>query len=204
MEGSESNGHVRVLVAEDDRLVRELMCELLRRDGYEAIAVESGEQALDAAAAEPPALVLLDINLPGLSGYEVCSKLRRLYRDSLAIVFVSGVRVESYDRVAGLLVGADDYIVKPFAPDEFLGRVRGALRRVEPNGNVLSLLTPREREVLTLLADGLEQAAIAERLVISSKTVASHIERILGKLGVRSRAQAVAVAYREGLVSIPA
>jgi two-component system, LuxR family, response regulator FixJ len=194
----------RVLVIEDDAGIRELICAVLERDGYDSVPIESGEEALEAAAEELPALALLDVNLPGISGYEVCAALRRRYRDALAIVFVSGDRVESYDRVAGLLVGADDYIVKPFAPDELLGRVRAALRRVGSSEGTLSLLTPREREVLALLADGLEQTEIAERLVISSKTVASHIERILGKLGVRSRAQAVAFAYRERLVPIPA
>jgi DNA-binding NarL/FixJ family response regulator len=78
--------------------------------------------------------------------------------------------------------------------------VRALLRRAD-RANGGSSLTPREREVLQLLAEGLEQSEIAERLVISSKTVASHIERILAKLGVRSRAQAVAAAFREGLVS---
>src|SRR5207248_4867867 len=159
---------------------------------FEAVCAECGEEALAFAELERPDAALLDVNLPGICGYEICAALRRRYRDELAIVFVSGERVESFDRVAGLLVGADDYIVKPFAPDELLARLRAALRRLEPNAGVAPLLTPREREVLTLLAEGLEQNEIAERLVISPKTVGSHIERILGKLGVRSRAQAVA------------
>ena len=194
--------HARVLIADDDEGARTFMRDLFELDGFETVTAACGRTALAAARAERPALALLDINLPQLCGYEVCDALRRLYGDSVAIIFVSGERVESFDRVAGLLVGADDYVVKPFAPDELLGRARTALRRVNPNGAKASALTKRERQVLALLADGLEQREIAERLVISTKTVSSHIERILAKLGVRSRAQAVALAFRDKLVQV--
>lgn len=191
----------RVLIADDDEGARTLVQELLEQDGLETVTASCGKSALELARDEEPALVVLDVNLPVLSGYEVCAALRRLYGDSLPILFLSGERVESYDRVAGFLVGADDYVVKPFALDELLARVRALLRRSGRANGGKPPLTPREREVLELLAQGLEQREIAERLVISTKTVASHIERILPKLGVRSRAQAVAAAYRDGLVS---
>ena len=116
----------------------------------------------------------------------------------MPVVFVSGSRTESYDRVAGLLVGANDYIVKPYAPDELLTRVRHLVRRSQAlSPSVTARLTDREREVLQLLATGLRQDDIAERLFISRKTVGTHIGNILRKLGVRSQAQAVVVAYRE-------
>ena len=123
------------------------------------------------------------------------------FGDALPVVFVSGERTESFDRVAGLQLGADDYLSKPFAPDELIAR----LRRLLPDSELPAdekgrpALTPREEEVLKLLASGLAQGEIAKELVISPKTVASHIERILAKLGVNSRAQAVAVAHRTGL-----
>jgi DNA-binding NarL/FixJ family response regulator len=189
-----------VLIAEDDAGVRTLIQNVLELEGYDTVSASSGTEALAAARAERPSLAILDVKLPGLSGYEVCDALRKLYGESLPILFVSGERVESYDRVAGLLIGADDYLVKPLAADELCARVRALLRRADRDSGGSSL-TPRELEVLQLLAEGLEQGEIAERLVISSKTVASHIERILAKLGVRSRAQAVAAAFREGLVS---
>jgi DNA-binding NarL/FixJ family response regulator len=97
-----------------------------------------------------------------------------------------------------------DYLAKPFAPDELLARIRAVLRsrsavaRMTPA--LESCLTAREREVLALLGDGASQTDIAARLVISPKTVAAHIDHILHKLGVHSRAQAVAVAYRDGLL----
>ncbi len=191
----------RVLIADDDEGIRSLLRETLEGAGYQTVATESGDEAVDAAQRERPSAAVLDINMPGHSGYEVCAAIRRLYGASVAIIFVSGERVESFDRVAGFLVGADDYLVKPFAPDELLERLRAALRHVDSNGYTVPALTPREQEVLQLLALGLTQAEIAEQLSISPKTVGTHIERILSKLGVRSRAQAVAAAYRGHLVA---
>ena len=191
-----------VFVIDDDAGERQLVAGLLERAGYTTIGFESGEDALVAGATQPPAVVILDIKLPGISGYEVCRQLKEVFGSSLPVLFISGVRVEPFDRAAGLLVGADDYIVKPFEPDELLARVRTHLapraRAVEPSPSA-EVLTPRELEVLRLLAEGLAQAEIAERLVISPKTVSTHIQHVLEKLGVHSRAQAVAAAHRLGL-----
>ena len=121
----------------------------------------------------------------------------------MPIVFVSGARTESYDRVAGLLLGADDYIVKPYAPDELLARVRHLVRRSQSVASpVTGSLTKREREVLRLLADGLRQDEIAEQLFISRKTVSTHVSNILRKLGVRTQTQAVALAFRDEFTDI--
>jgi DNA-binding response OmpR family regulator len=191
-----------VLVIDDDECLLELVGLLLREAGYEPVLASSAAGGLEAARARRPRLVILDVNLPILSGYEVCRLLRAEFGDGMPIVFISGERTESYDRVAGLLLGADDYLTKPFAPDELLARVRGLLRRSAPalTGRLASL-TAREREVLELLTQGRTQREIAETLVIAPRTCGKHIERILGKLSVRSRAQAIAVAYREELVA---
>jgi DNA-binding NarL/FixJ family response regulator len=191
-----------ILIAEDDECVAELLRALVEAAGYDAVVALTGDEALELARDEIPAVAILDVNLPGVSGYEVCYELRRVHGRALPILFVSGDRTESYDRVAGLLLGADDYLVKPFAPDELLVRVRSLIRRSAPAAASRVSLTSRELEVLRLLSDGLDQATIAERLVISPKTVGTHIERILGKLGARSRAQAVAIAYRDALVAV--
>jgi DNA-binding NarL/FixJ family response regulator len=190
-----------VVIADEDAASRSVLASFLEAAGYEVTQVVSGDEALRAARAIAPSVVLLEIPLSGFSGYEVCRTLRAEFGDELPIVFVSGSRTESYDRVAGLLVGANDYIVKPYAPDELLTRVRNLVRRSRPFAPaVAAQLTKREREVLRLLADGLVQREIAERLYISTKTVATHVEHILQKLGVRSRTQAVALAYREDLL----
>ena len=148
---------------------------------------------------------MLDVSLPGCSGYEVCSRLRQTFGQTIGIVFLSGERTESLDHVAGLLLGADDYVAKPFDPDELVARVRAILRRgAHEVPKQRSGLTRREQQVLQLLAEGQAQAEIASELVISTKTVGTHIEHILAKLEVRSRAQAVALAYREDLLSASA
>jgi two-component system, OmpR family, response regulator len=192
----------KLLIVDDDAAFREYARLLLDRFGHGITEAGDGDEALEAAALERPSLVLLDIDLPGASGYEICRALRDVYGEDLPIVFVSGRRIEQLDLVAGLLIGADDYLVKPFQAAELLARVRRHLSRAphSTNGGAGASLTPREQEILGLLAGGLDQRSIAERLVISPKTVATHIQRILGKLGVRSRAQAVAYAHRHGLV----
>lgn len=191
-----------ILVVEDDDHVRAMLVELFERAGHTVEAVATGEDAVAAARAARPALVVLDVQLPGVSGYEVCRMLRCEFGDGLPILFLSGERVEALDRVAGLLLGGDDYVAKPFAPDEMLARVRLLLRRTGgAAGGRFDVLTSREREILDLLAAGLDQNAIAAQLVISPRTVATHVEHILGKLGVRSRTQAVALALRGGSVT---
>jgi DNA-binding NarL/FixJ family response regulator len=206
-----TNGGARVLVVEDDANCRALVVELLERIGCSTREASSGLEALAMVDAFPPQLVLLEVDVPLVTGYEVCYQVRAQHGSSVRIIFLSGTRVEAMDRVGGLLIGADDYIVKPFDPDELVARVRVQLRagergsrRVErraPSAPAAGKLTNREREVFTLLADGYNQNAIADELVISSKTVGTHIQRMLEKLGVHSRAEAVALAHNEGLLN---
>jgi DNA-binding NarL/FixJ family response regulator len=186
-----------VLVADDDRKARKELVEVLVSAGYTVHEVSRGDEAIAIAREHRPSLAILEIPLPGLSGYEVCRTLKSELGANFPVLFLSGQRTESYDRVAGFMVGADDYLVKPYAPDELLARLRRLDVRSAPLGGQRSDLTPREAEVLELLAEGLRQGEIAERLVISPRTVGTHIEHVLRKLGVRSRAQAVALVLRE-------
>ena len=200
-----------ILVADHEPACRDRITRLLRRIGFETAETPTGPETLEAAARLKPSLVVLDVSLPDVSGYEVCRELRDEYGHQLGIIFVSRERTTPADRVAGLLVGADDYIVKPFDDDELLARARGVLRRIEPPSGLAeepetevvgALLTVREREVLRFLARGQSQAQIAEQLFISPKTVGGHIQRILTKLDVHSRAHAVALAHRHGLADV--
>jgi DNA-binding NarL/FixJ family response regulator len=192
-----------ILVVDDDAAFRSFVSELFEGSGYRSSQLASGAAVLPAVADERPAAVLLDVQLPGLNGYEVCRQLRDLYGDSIAIVFISGERTEALDRAGGLLLGADDYLVKPVDPGELIARVRRLVdspssnRHAASSNGKLRSLTQREHEVLDLLAEGFRQEEIASRLAISPKTVATHIQRILGKLEVRSRAEAVAAVLRE-------
>jgi len=124
------NGHV--LIVEDELSIAELVRAYLERDGYSVTWARSGEQALVEIDRHPVRLVVLDIGLPGIDGFEVCRRLRA--RTGVPIVILSA-RDDEVDRVAGLEAGADDYVVKPFSPRELVARVKAVLRRAEPNGN---------------------------------------------------------------------
>lgn len=193
-----------IVIADGDENGRALAAAALVRAGYETIEVSTGSAALDAVRANGVALVVLEVGLPDMTGYEVCRELRSQRGEELPIFFLSGLRTEPLDRVAGLLLGADDFIVKPFDPDELVARVRRfvnrkALMRDVALGDPGSpQLTRREVEVLNLLVEGRRQKEIAVQLVISQKTVATHIQNLLGKFGVHSRAELIARAYMLG------
>ena len=203
-----------VLVVDADDSSRTYIGALLAQAGLNAVGATTAAEAFARCKREEPDLVLLDVALPDLDGFAACRQLREQSGEALPIMLLSAHRTDAHDRLAALLLGADDYLVTPFDPAELVARARRHVARSRTNGNGRTGpnghdepagpdfgLTPREREVLHLLASGLDQGAISRRLVISPKTVASHITRILAKLGVHSRAQAVAVAHRESLVA---
>ena len=196
-----------VLVVDGDHAYAEFIVAALNRAGFVGHHLASGENALEAVRELSPAAVVLDVILRGTTGYEICTELRQRYGDDLPIVFVSGEGREAADRVVGLLVGADDYLVKPVDSEELIAHLRRLIAKssrsqphVVPASPAFSRLTTREDEVLRLLAGGLDQEEIAQQLAISPATVGTHIQRILTKLDVHSRTQAVALAYREKLV----
>jgi DNA-binding response OmpR family regulator len=116
----------RVLVVDDDANVSEVVTRYLEREGFAVEAVGDGVTALDRALAEPPDLVVLDLMLPGLSGLEVCRRLRAMAPVPVIMLTAKG---EESDRVIGLELGADDYVSKPFSPKELTARVKAVLRR---------------------------------------------------------------------------
>ena len=131
----------RVLIVEDEPDIRELVVHHLKRDGYLVSAASSGEEALRQVQAAAPDLVLLDLMMPEMDGLEVCRRLRQDPATvSLPIVMLTA-KGDEVDRILGLEIGADDYIVKPFSPKELLARVRAVLRRSRqvPGGAPLSL-----------------------------------------------------------------
>ena len=200
-----------IVLADGDEHGRALVAETLRRAGYETIEVENGAEALEAARRKGTRLVVLEVAFSDMTGYEVCQELRKEHADDLAIFFLSGARTEPLDRATGLLFGADDFIVKPFDASELTARGRRFVSRTAApaNGDAADgarapadapHLTERERDVLRLLAAGEGQKWIALELSISQKTVSTHIQHLHSKLGVHSRAELVAYAYRTGLV----
>lgn len=150
------SGRATILLVEDEVALREGICFQLERAEYAVVAVESGELALAAARAESPDLVLLDINLPGIDGLEVCQKLRA---DGYNLpVLLLTARGDEIDRVVGLEVGADDYIVKPFSSRELLARIKAHLRRERRRNESSAEPLPLE-EVPAVSLDPLQREA---------------------------------------------
>lgn len=126
---AETNG-ARILIAEDDRSVRQSLQRALRYEGYEVGVATDGAEALEAVAEERPDLLILDIMMPHVDGLSVCRRIRAK-GDDLPILMLTA-KYEVSDRVVGLDAGADDYLVKPFALEELLARLRALLRRTAP------------------------------------------------------------------------
>lgn len=123
-----NKGKVHILVVDDEpRYVRAIQINL-EASGYEVLATRDGQTAIELAASEEPDLILLDIRMPGLDGYEVCRRIREF--SAVPIIMLTAL-AEDADKVKGLDIGADDYVTKPFSADELLARVRAILRRVE-------------------------------------------------------------------------
>jgi len=204
----DSNSGGSVLVLGSDLHDGSALHSVLLAAGFDVLRAQTDEEALQFATTSAPVAVLIDLDDQGTSGYLVCKLLRERHGELLPIVLMSGQRMESSDRVVGLLLGADDYVVKPLEPSEIVARLRRLMARttavrtagMQPEHDDVEDfdLTTREQQVMALLLVGLTQAEIARELVISSNTVATHIQRILLKLGVHNRAQAVAKVARAG------
>jgi DNA-binding response OmpR family regulator len=121
----------RILVVDDEPTIREVLASYLRREGYEALTAADGPSAVAAHEREQPDLLVLDVLLPGYDGLQVMARVR--HRRPVPIILLTA-RGEEADRIAGLRLGADDYVVKPFSPSEVVARVGAVLRRAEPSG----------------------------------------------------------------------
>jgi DNA-binding NarL/FixJ family response regulator len=214
---------VRVLVVDDQRVVRDGLAVLLGLlPGIEVVgSAEDGEQALDAVARFLPDVVLMDLRMPRMDGIEATRRLRAEHPAVAVLALTTYADDESV--VGALRAGARGYLTKDAGADEIARAVAAVasgqmvldtaaqLRVVESLGGqpsrartpgVRSLpddLTEREAEVLGLIAEGLSNAEIAARLVVSEATVKTHVNHVFAKTGARDRAQAVAYAYRTGL-----
>jgi two-component system phosphate regulon response regulator PhoB len=121
-----------ILVVEDEDDIRNLIVHQLQREGMATLAAATGLQAIEIARRTPPALIILDLMLPGLPGTEVCRRLRAEAETREVPIIILSARGEEIDRVVGFEVGADDYVTKPFSPRELVLRVRAVLRRGAP------------------------------------------------------------------------
>ncbi|HUQ31940.1 MAG TPA: response regulator transcription factor [Pyrinomonadaceae bacterium] len=204
-----------VLIVEDDPDIAESLRYNLERDGLTARVAETGEKGLAAAldAKNPPALVILDLMLPGMSGVELCRRLRREPATRRTPIIMLTARVSEPDRLMGFDLGADDYITKPFSVRELMARVRAVLRRVDESSSAryedgrLSIdfadmhvtcdglnikLTRKEFALLSMLAKSAGRVATRQRLLDDvwghqyygdTRTLDVHIRRLRQKLG---------------------
>jgi len=218
-------GHetISVLVADDQSVVREGLVTILNLlPEIEVVgAAADGEEAVERAARLKPDVVLMDLRMPRCDGVEATARLRERSPETKVLVLTT--YADDRSLLAALRAGARGYLTKDAGSDEVQEAIRAIARgeavihpalqhhlvdavaagTVEPDQKpeLPDGLTPREAEVLSLVAEGLSNAEIAARLVVTEATVKSHINHLFTKTGVRDRAQAVTYAYRTGLTS---
>ena len=205
-------GKIKILVVDDDPHISELICLYLNKEGYETKEITSGKKAVEEFPIYSPHLVILDLMLPEMDGYQVCTAIRRI---SAAPIIMLTAKGETFDKVLGLELGADDYVVKPFDAKELVARVKAVLRRYEnkesdtskqivyPNlavnpstytvtyhGETLEL-PPKEFELIYYLANHPNRVFTREQLLDriwgyefagDTRTVDVHIKRIREKM----------------------
>lgn len=202
----------KILIADDNRQIASILEEYAKKEGFAVTAVFDGHTALDKARSTNYDIVLLDVMMPGMDGFEVCREIRR--HSNVPIIMITA-RGEDFERIMGLDIGADDYIVKPFSPGEVMARIRAILRRITPdehikvkvfayNGLTVNLdeyiteidgvripLTKKETELLWTLGTNKNKVFSRDNLLNSlwgfdyygdTRTVDSHIKRLRAKL----------------------
>jgi RNA polymerase sigma factor (sigma-70 family) len=220
---TDPSGPVRVVVADDQALVRTGFRMILSADGIDVVAeAANGTEAVDAARRTRPDVVLMDIRMPGLDGLEATRRILSADGECPRVLMLTTFDLDEYV-YAALAAGASGFLLKDVAPEQLTAAVRlvrsgdallapsitrRLVERFARGGQEtsavhrdLASLTPREREVLQLLARGLSNAELAAAFQLSEATVKTHVARILGKLQLRDRVQAVVVAYETGLVA---
>ncbi len=202
----------RMLIADDNRQIVSILKEYAKKEGFEVTVAFDGNSALANAHAADFDMILLDVMMPGLDGFEVCREIRR--QSNVPIIMITA-RGEDFERIMGLDIGADDYIVKPFSPGEVMARVRAILRRIAREddakaqvftykslminldeyiteiGGVRIPLTKKETEILWTLGTNKDKVFTRDNLLDSlwgidyygdARTVDSHIKRLRAKL----------------------
>ena len=214
---------LRVVVADDQALVRTGFRMILTADGIDVVAeATNGAEAVDAVRRTLPDVVLMDVRMPEMDGLEATRRILTGATNEPRVIILTTFDLDHYV-YAALSAGASGFLLKDVTPEHLVAAVRmvrsgdallapAITRRLverfagrSPDTAAihrdLSTLTPRELEVLRLLAQGLNNAELAAHLHLSEATVKTHVARILGKLSLRDRVQAVVVAYETGLIS---
>jgi DNA-binding NarL/FixJ family response regulator len=208
----------RLLVVDDEAKLLRAVAVTLREEGYEVMTARGGAEALVSVNASVPDLIISDIRMPGMDGYQLARALRTNPRTSLIPVIFLTAKDERKDRIAGIRTGVDAYVTKPFDPEELLAVISNILSRVERTGAELARLvstatgeessssqqahdedfTESENRVARLVADGLSNKEIAAALGSSVRTVEGHISNILSKKGWSNRVEIARYVFERG------
>ena len=208
----------KILIVEDDVTLKTALTRYLQERGYQVIHAASGTEGLSVFEQSPPDVVVSDVVMPKMDGLKFCSQLRTRREGQLVpFIFLSG-RGELDDRIKGHAMGADDYLVKPFHPEELVAKIEAQLERSRRvNAEIVRMLqqrpeplepvapeppplplTPSEEKVFREVIQGYTNKQIGERLFISPRTVQTHLSNILSKLALENRAQLIRFAYENG------
>ncbi len=196
--------HKRLLLIDDDPNLILLVKDYLEFRGYEVVTAENGREALEVLENDIPDMIICDVMMPEMDGYTFVSNVRQDERTSWVPVLFLSAKGQSQDRVKGLNVGADVYMVKPFEPEELVAQVEASLKQAfrkkqQPNDgseNESKIqvpfdvhLTQTEMKVVQFVARGLANKDIADELNVSQRTVESHVSNMLGKTGLHNRTE---------------
>jgi DNA-binding NarL/FixJ family response regulator len=200
-----------VLIVDDDAILQMALTRRLQSQGFEVMNATSGEEALDLLKANPADVVVSDVMMPGMTGFEFCHQLRSLPQgETVPFIFLSSLG-EITNRVQGHLIGADDYLVKPFSAQELIAKVKGAIARSQRLHSAVARqieqtaaqpdplpLSPAEERVFWEVVQGFTNKQIGEHLFLSPRTVQTHLSNMLAKLNLENRSQIVRFAFEQG------
>ncbi len=193
----------RLLLIDDDPNLILLVRDYLEFRGYEVLTADNGKEALDLLSQNLPDMIVCDIMMPEMDGYALIENIRKNPRTSWIPVLFLSARGQSQDRIKGLNLGADVYMVKPFEPEELVAQVESSLKQtnrlllhtdgLDDNTSIqvpASVeLTPTELKVVQLVARGLANREIAIQMNVSQRTIESHVSNMLGKTGLSNRTE---------------
>ncbi|EKQ69065.1 response regulator containing a CheY-like receiver domain and an HTH DNA-binding domain [Leptolyngbyaceae cyanobacterium JSC-12] len=210
----------RVLVVDDDTTLRMALTRYLEKRGYVVQNASSGVEALSLFEHDPPDLVVSDVMMPEMDGFEFCRRLRAMRSGQLVPFIFLSSRGEVDARVQGHSIGADDYLIKPFEPKELLAKIESQLERTRRfHSEIVRViqrspieestkptqtspeplpLTPAEEKVFWEVVQGFTNKQIGDRLFVSPRTVQTHLSNILSKLELENRSQLVRYAFERG------
>jgi DNA-binding NarL/FixJ family response regulator len=196
--------HKRLLLIDDDPNLILLVKDYLEFRGYEVITSENGREALEVLEQDIPDMIICDVMMPEMDGYQFVNQVRQDERTSWIPILFLSAKGQSQDKIKGLNIGADVYMVKPFEPEELVAQVEASLKqayrqRQQAGGsgdNETKIqvpfdvhLTQTELKVVQYVARGLANRDIAEELNVSQRTVESHVSNMLGKTGLHNRTE---------------